>query len=547
MKNREALIRECEPVENCIARIKQYKLADNLYQLLDEAARDAPDTLAWCFFDSGERVTYRDLRTQVNQLAAGLYAAGIGPGTHVGVMAPNIAAFPLTWLALARLGAVMVPINTRYTARELHYVMTDSETRHLVIHPDTHNVLQEAQQAYPDLALESVITISSEQWNGFFVDKDAAQTLTTAGPCPAPGPDTLLNIQYTSGTTGFPKGCMLPHQYWLVAGLSHAFCDGQRYQRILISLPFFYMTAQWQFVMALYQRATSYVAARQSATRFMSWVRAYEIDFCIIPTLAYKQPEQDADANNIIKRANIYGFPKGNHADLERRFDVIAREGYGMTEIGAGMFMPMRATDTVGSGSCGIPMPHREFRIVDETGKDVPGGEVGELIVRGAGIMQGYYRKPEAMAASYYGEWFRTGDLFKQDARGYYYIVGRTKDMIRRSGENIAAREIEGVLLEVPQIEEAAVVPVPDELRGEEVKAFLVLRPGVCPDDIPPQAVVDHCLARLAVFKVPRYIAYRSAPLPKTPSGKISKPELIAETTDLRHDSWDRIDGRWHR
>src|SRR5690606_25906616 len=220
------------------------------------------------------------------------------------------------------------------------------------------------------------------------------------------------------------------------------------------SLPFFYMTAQWQFVMSLYQRATAYIAARQSATRFMSWVQAFDIDFCIIPGLAYKQPERDTDADNSIVRANIYGFPKGNHADLERRFGVIAREGYGMTEIGAGMFVPMEASDMVGSGSVGIPMPFREYRIVDESGIDVGRGEVGELIVRGAGIMQGYYRKPDAMASSYYGEWFRTGDLFKQDERGYYYIVGRNKDMIRRAGENIAAREIEEVLLEIPEIAE---------------------------------------------------------------------------------------------
>lgn len=541
MKNREALRGPTEPVAERIAKIEQSTLAANLCQLLDEAAEEAPDTPAWFFFDSGESITYRDLRKQVDQLARGFSSLGIGPGTHVGVMAPNIAAFPLTWLALARLGAVMVPINIRYTARELHYVLTDSESRHLIIHPELHDILSEARQAYPDLVLERVISISDAQWDAFFTAADASPPAL-----PAPGPDTLLNIQYTSGTTGFPKGCMLPHRYWLIVGKAHAFCDGMDYRRILISLPFFYMTAQWQFVMSLYQRATAYVAARQSATRFMSWVRAFDIDFCIVPTLAYKQPEHHADTDNMVVRANIYGFPKANHADLERRFGIIAREGYGMTEIGAGMFIPMEADDMVGSGSCGIPMPFREFRIVDENGVDVETGTVGELIVRGEGIMQGYYRKPEAMAKSYYGDWFRTGDLFKQDARGYYYIVGRTKDMIRRAGENIAAREIEEVLLEIPEIAEAAVIPVPDEIRGEEVKACLVLRDDASPDDIAPQAILDHCQAKLAIFKVPRYIEYRTRALPKTPSGKISKPPLIAETPDLRKGCWDRIENRWH-
>src|SRR5690606_20557816 len=221
MKNREALPGPTEPVAERIAKIEHSALAPNLCQLLDEAAEEAPDTLAWFFFDSDESITYRDLRKQVDQLARGFSSLGFGPGTHVGVMAPNIAAFPLTWLALARLGAVMVPINIRYTARELHYVLTDSESRHLIIHPELHDILSEARQAYPDLVLERVISISDEQWDGFFTAAD-----TSPVALPAPGPDTLLNIQYTSGTTGFPKGCMLSHRYWLIVGKAHAFCDG---------------------------------------------------------------------------------------------------------------------------------------------------------------------------------------------------------------------------------------------------------------------------------------------------------------------------------
>lgn len=529
------------PVAERLANIERSALAKNLGQLIDEAAADVPDVLAWHFFESDESITYGELRMRVNRLANGLLSLGIGPGTHVGIMLPNVAAFPLTWLALARVGAVMVPINTRYTARELHYVLTDSQSRCIVIHPEWQGILTEAQQEFPDLGLEHVIIVSSEQWKAFF--KAGDELPSALAP---PEPDTLLNIQYTSGTTGFPKGCMLAHRYWLTAGKSHAFCDGLSYRRILVSLPFFYMTAQWQFVMTLYQRATVYVAARQSATRFMSWVRTFDIDFCIIPTLVYKQTEQDIDADNSIVRTNIYGFPKAQHADLERRFGVIAREGYGMTEIGAGMFMPVEATDMVGSGSCGIPMPFRSFRIVGEGGIDVERGDVGELIVRGPGIMQGYYRKPAAMVESYYGDWFRTGDLFWQDELGYYYIVGRTKDMVRRAGENIAAREIEEVLLEIPQIAEAAVIAVPDEIRGEEVKAYLILRPEVSPEDIPPEAVLKHCMKRLAVFKVPRYIAYRTSAFPKTASGKISKPPLRAEAPDLRQGSWDRVENRWH-
>lgn len=240
----------------------------------------------------------------------------------------------------------------------------------------------------------------------------------------------------------------------------------------------------------------------------------------------------------------MYGVRKEFHADIERRFDFVAREAFGMTEIGSGLFMPIEATDMVGSGSCGIPAPFRECRIADMDGNTLPQGEVGELLVRGPGILLGYYRKPEATAAAFHGDWFRTGDLFRQDERGYYYIVGRVKDMIRRAGENIAAREVEAVLCQLPEIAEAAAVPVPDDTRGEEVKAYIVLRPGLTPRDVPPERVIEHCSAGLASFKVPRYLEYRAS-LPKTPSEKIAKHVLKSESPDLRRGSWDRLESRW--
>jgi crotonobetaine/carnitine-CoA ligase len=277
----------------------------------------------------------------------------------------------------------------------------------------------------------------------------------------------------------------------------------------------------------------------------MEWVREHEIDFCIYPALAYKQPRSPQDGLHKVKRANIYGFPPGDHAGLEQRHDFYAREGFGMTEIGAGMIIPLEAADMVGSGSCGIPAPFRECRVADENGRTVPVGTVGELLVRGPGIMKGYYRKPEANQGAFWGDWFRTGDLFRQDENGYFYILGRTKDTVRRSGENIAAREVESILLEIPEIAEAAVVPVPDDARGEEVKAYLVLQPGLTRDDLPPDVVIRHCESKLAIFKIPRYLEYRAAPLPRTESGKILKPPLLREKQDLRSSSWDRVSQIW--
>jgi crotonobetaine/carnitine-CoA ligase len=543
MLREKVLAEKVPPVAERRRQIESERLPENLGALLDETAAAVPDQLAWHFFESDETITYAALRAAVNRLANGLRAIGAGKGAHVGVMLPNVAAFPITWLAIARLGAVMIPVNARYTGRELHYVLDDGEADFLVIDEAFLPALDEVAGRLPRLGPGRVIVRGAARpgqrsWSGL----SEGQSADFAGETPAR--DDLLNIQYTSGTTGFPKGCLLTQRYWLTIGKVNARRDGRVYKRILAATPFFYMDPQWLLLMSFYQRGTLYVAARQSASRFMEWVRRYRINFTLFPELAYKQKPTPQDPDNEIVRVNMYGVRKEFHADVERRFAFVAREAFGMTEIGSGMFMPIEATDMVGSGSCGIPAPFRECRVADPDGNTVPPGTVGELLVRGPGILLGYYRKPEATAAAFHGDWFRTGDLFRQDERGYLYIVGRVKDMIRRAGENIAAREVEAVLCQLPEIAEAAAVPVPDETRGEEVKAYVVLQPGVTPGDVPPERIVAHCSAGLASFKVPRYLEYRPS-LPKTPSEKIAKHVLKQESPDLRRGSWDRVDGRW--
>jgi crotonobetaine/carnitine-CoA ligase len=281
--------------------------------------------------------------------------------------------------------------------------------------------------------------------------------------------------------------------------------------------------------MAIYQRGTLYVARRQSASRFMEWVREHKIEFCLLPILTLKQPLHPDDGSNDIIRANVYGIPKHLHPQIEERFDLCAREAFGMTEIGPTLYMPIESTDMVGSTSCGIPCPFRECRVVDDKGNTVPPNTVGELVVRGPGIFLGYYRKPDATAEAFYGDWFRTGDLFRMDEEGFFYIVGRIKDTIRRSGENIAAREVESVLSSFEDVAEAAAVPVKDEMRGEEIKALIVWREGASGDDTRISALIEHCKHNLAPFKVPRYFQSRQS-LPKTASMKIAKHILRAES-----------------
>ena len=510
--------------------------------LLDDAASAAPERTALDFFERGERLTYRALKERVDRLAAGLARAGVRKGSHVGVMLPNTPEFPLTWLALARLGAVMIPLNITFTPREMSYVVGDAEAQFLVVDEERLGTLAALPERPAGLTDDRVFVVGSpragqQRWDAL-EDADVASLPNETVDC-----DDLMNIQYTSGTTGFPKGCLLTQRYWLTIGKVNARRDGVVYARILASTPFFYMDPQWLLMMGFYQRATLYVALRQSASRFMQWVRTQRIQFCLFPEIVYKQPPSPLDRDNEVIRANVYGLNKGNHAALEQRFGFVVREAFGMTEVGSGLFMPIEATDMVGSGSCGIPVPFREARIADADGMTVAPGETGELLLRGPAMLRGYYRKPEATAAAFHGEWFRTGDLFRQDERGYYYIVGRVKEMIRRAGENISAHEVEAVLRQMPEIVEAAAVPVPDATRDEEVKVFVVLRPGLTRDDVPPPRIVAHCEANLARFKVPRYVAYIDR-LPKTPSEKIAK-HLLAGPPHASLPTYDRVEARW--
>lgn len=458
--------------------------------------------------ETGESLTFSQLWQRVTEAAHGLHKLGVGRGDRVAVQLPNGWHYPAIWLALARLGAVHVPVNTRYTPEEVRFVLNDSGAQVMV-------ALGAEASVVPGVQGVAVAELFQPPQSGAHLPP---------GPT---DPETLLNIQYTSGTTGLPKGCMLSHDYWLVLARSAAAWDAEPARRILSAQPYFYMDPQWITLKALLNGATMVIAPGLSSSRFLGWLIEHRIDWCMFPILMARLPLSGAEPQACLKQVATFGWDPETCRRFHDHYAGLAREGFGMTEIGLGTAMPAAAQQMFDSASTGIAGPCRQTSVRRPDGSEAAPGEEGELWVRGRSIFQGYWNRPDATQQACPGEgWFRTGDLFVKDANGFHWIRGRIKDMIRRSSENIAAREVEAALCSLPGIVEAAALAEPDSLRGEEVLAVLQHA------DAPPSdmaAFVEGArpalAQRLAVFKRPRYWIFTDH-YPRTASNKVQKTQL---------------------
>ncbi|MGW0590798.1 AMP-binding protein [Streptosporangium sp. NPDC002607] len=482
-----------------------------------DAAARWPDRTAWVFDALGVSLTFAEVEQRTAELAGILAGYGIGRGDRVAVLLRNVPEFPLTWLALGRLGAAMVPVNVNYRSHDAGHLITDSGAKLLVTTAE-----------FATLAGRLPVV-------PMFVENL---------PEPAPSvldetrPDDLLNIQYTSGTTGLPKGCMLPHRYWteLAASMVSSFPNLGPDDVMLTCQPFHYVDPQWNVAAALLSGSRLVILDRFHPSTFWDRIHEHEVTYfyCLglMPTLLLRMPAHPRDRDHRVRVVQCSAIPPALHAVLEERWGVPWFEAFGMTETGADLRVGPEDHDiAVGTGCIGRPLPHREIRVADPDGAQVRPGETGELMLRGAGVMAGYLGLPSPFRDG----WFPTGDLVRQDAAGRVYYAGRLKDMIRRSGENISAAELEEVLHRHPAVRLAAVVPVPDDLRGEEVKAYITLSQEVSPDDL-----AEFCAERLAYFKVPRYWEFREE-LPLTASERVSKGQLPRDAEG----SYDRAEGVW--
>jgi fatty-acyl-CoA synthase len=497
-----------------------------------------PDAEALVECATGRRWTYAELLRDVDVVARGLASLGVEKGDRVGIWAPNCAEWTLVQYATARLGVVLVNVNPAYRAHELSYVVGQSGMRALVAVPELKgssfaDMIEQVRPEHP--ALADIVLIGTPGWDAL-VEAGRSSDLDVDAVEATLAPTDPINIQYTSGTTGFPKGATLSHRNILNNGFAVGELLGYtEADRIAIPVPFYHCFGMVMGNLAATSHGATMVvpapmfdpAATLRATAEERCTSLYGVPTMFIAMLADPTfEEHDLSALRT-------GIMAGSPCPVETMKQVIGRMGaeevsicYGMTETSP-VSTQTRRDDSLDRrvSTVGRVHPNLEVKVVDPlTGKAVPRGTAGELCTRGYSVMLGYWDEPEKTAEAIDGDgWMHTGDLAVMDDHGYLAITGRIKDMVIRGGENIYPREIEEFLLTHPDVLDVQVVGVPDERYGEELMAWVRLQDGAA--TLTAEAVREFCSGRLAHYKVPRYVEVVEE-FPMTVTGKVRKVQL---------------------
>jgi fatty-acyl-CoA synthase len=520
--------------------------------LLGETIGDNFDRMAaWCAghealvdFPSGRRWTYAQLRAEVDALAHGLLAAGIGKRDRVGIWAPNCPEWLFTQYATAKIGAILVTINPAYRTSELEYVLNQAGIRLLIAAKSykTADYAAMISDVWPRCAaLDNVVLIGSPEWDALPVPDGDATTLAAAQAVLSA--DDPINIQYTSGTTGFPKGATLSHHNILNNGyFVGEGCGYTEEDRICVPVPLYHCFGMVMGNLAATSHGACLVYPAPSFEP-VTTLRAVAQERCTslygVPTMFIAMLADGGFESHDLSSLRT-GIMAGAPCPVEVMKQVIERMGmievticYGMTETSP-VSTQTRADDTLDRrvSTVGTVHPHLEVKIIDPgTGLTVPRGIPGELCTRGYSVMLGYWEQPEQTAEVIdQARWMHTGDIAVMDPEGYLNITGRIKDVVIRGGENIYPREIEEFLYTHPDILDAQVIGVPDARYGEELCAWVRLRPGAA--QLTTEALRDFAAGKLAHFKIPRYV-YVVEEFPMTVTGKVRKVEMRERSVEL--------------
>ncbi|MBF0099434.1 MAG: long-chain fatty acid--CoA ligase [Desulfobacterales bacterium] len=519
----------------------------NLASIFDYSAKNNPQKKAIIF--ANKQFTYGQVNALINQVANGLKSVGIEKNDKVALSCPNLPYFPIIYYGILKAGAVVVPLNVLLKGREIAYHLKDSEAKAYFCFQGTPELpmAQEGLEGFraagtcnnfwvitPDPASPS--PIDGIKTMGMFIanqspEFDMVQT----------NPEDTAVILYTSGTTGLPKGAELTHSNMLMNAICCRELLNLTHDDIhTIVLPLFHSFGQtFQMNAGFSMSNTIVLIPRFTPEAVLSSMQDENVTvFAGVPTmywqlLMYNDKENKYDIQKISKTLRI-GVSGGASLPLEilkgigEKYNIPILEGYGLSETS-----PVATFNQLHKerkpGSIGTPIWGVEVKVFDPQNKEVPPGQIGEIVIRGHNVMKGYYKKPEATKDAFKDTtWFHTGDLAKMDDEGYFYIVDRVKDMIIRGGFNVYPREIEEVLMSHPSISIASVIGIPNEQYGEEVKAFVVLKNG---QTITPEEIIEWSKKQMAAYKYPRIVEIRQA-LPMTATGKILKKDLKAEALE---------------
>ncbi len=505
--------------------------------LLTRRAELTPKRVALVELATGRRFTYAELNERANRLANWLRRLGVEKGDRVSILAHNSVVYLDLLYGLAKLGAIFAPLNWRLTARELSYIVKDCEPKVLLFGPEFASLVEELR---PQVRVPHYVGLEGAKLPGsgslsYDYERETARAAAEEPVRPPlTGEDTLC-ILYTSGTTGRPKGAMIPHRQVLWNCINTAVSWGLNEEDISpVFTPLFHAGGLFAFLTPLFYLGGRIVLARTFDPE--ASLRAIVEEKCTVilgvPTLfkIWLEEPYFAQADFSHVRFFISGGAPCPVPLMERWREakrVVFRQGYGLTEAGVNCFTMTDEESVRKAGSVGKPIFHSRVRVVEpETGRDLPSGREGELWLAGPHVFSGYWRNPQATAEAFSdgpgGPWFRTGDIARRDEEGFYYIIGRYKDMIKSGGENIYAAEVEAVFREHPAVAEAALIGIPDEKWGEVGLMVVVLNPGMKATEA---ELLSFCEGKLARYKIPKRVVFTDA-LPYSPYGKVIKSEL---------------------
>lgn len=494
----------------------------------------------------GGSVSYSDLDANSNRFANCLLDGGVRSGERVAVMLQNRPEYLYCWFGLAKIGAVMVPINTALRAEDAARIVTHSRSSALVTSSAFRGTVSQLEPLLPGVRIDYVDAGEGDlSFPRLFRAAPTDLRETTVHPT-----DPVCMI-YTSGTTGTPKGVVQTHGAYVLTGQAFPHWLGlTSSDRLYTCLPLAHINAQaYSTLGAMGADACLVLGEHFSASRFVKELRdSRATEFNAVGSMmmmVHKQPRDASDADHGVRVAySGPALPEKTVRDIEARFGIRIIVGYGMSECTFGTIEPLLPPRKF--ESIGLPRQHpvlgqiNEVKVLGDGGEERGPREVGEIVMKNPAIMKEYFMDPEATAAAIRDGWLFTGDLGYRDEDGFFYFFGRKKDVIRRRGENISAVEIEEVLAQHPGVLECAAIAVPSELADDEVKVYVVPRKST---SVTHRELVAWCEGRLAKFKVPRFVELRES-LPKTSTERVAKHVLKKEKKDLRSGSYDRETGR---